>query len=485
MWQRLGAPRGNRGPQSELCGILPPGARRWVSGVGCMHLPPAVGRPTARVDALDVLRITSLLARAVIHWCYCMGCLGACASGWWGGGQALEFVGDALLDFLVTHHIYRQYPLQTPRQLTFRRASLVNNENMARIAVGVPLLLHRFLRHTSHTLMQHVLAFVKEQAKLKEAADGGSGTPEASEEAAYFGQGSIEAPKASTQALAPPPALLAATFSLSTSGGFMLLVHLAVGGKNPSKSLVASRKALLLLGIPPCCGQVLGDLLEAVSGAVFVDCGFDARVVWALLGAHFPITITAHTASERRHPFSLLTEHCQLHGLQLLKPKARTVVPEAPSRKRGVGGQREGSEEGDEDEGGRRVGLPTQGWAELTCPPATGGPESLSEEEAHSSSAEEAAHQRRSRRVVEVDFIVQLGERRVLVECAQGTDKGAARRIGAERALGKIREMQVRCIVRGVHSCLCWSLAFWSSKQHTASQSAPDRSFVLQQAWFH
>jgi len=30
---------------------------------------------------------------------------------------------------------------------------------------------------------------------------------------------------------------------------------------------------------------------------------------------------------------------------------------------------------------------------------------------------------------VEVDFFVQVGDRQVLVECAQGTDKGAARRI--------------------------------------------------------
>lgn len=133
----------------------------------------------------------------------CCGCLVAAWGEWgrwWAGDQALEFVGDALLDFLVTEHIYRQYPLQTPRQLTFRRASLVNNENMARIAVGAPLLLHRFLRHTSHTLAQHVLAFVKEGQKLREAAGGAA--PEAHHEAAYFGQGAIEAPKARAPALA-------------------------------------------------------------------------------------------------------------------------------------------------------------------------------------------------------------------------------------------------------------------------------------------
>ncbi|GAB2289126.1 endoribonuclease Dicer [Dionaea muscipula] len=54
-----------------------------------------------------------------------------------GGGcyQRLEFLGDAVMDFLVTSYLYSVYPKLKPGQLTDMRSVLVNNASFARVAV--------------------------------------------------------------------------------------------------------------------------------------------------------------------------------------------------------------------------------------------------------------------------------------------------------------------------------------------------------------
>lgn len=68
--------------------------------------------------------------------------------------QRLEFVGDAVLDHLITRHLFFTYTDLPPGRLTDLRAAAVNNENFARVAVKHYLHVH--LRHGSSALEKQV-----------------------------------------------------------------------------------------------------------------------------------------------------------------------------------------------------------------------------------------------------------------------------------------------------------------------------------------
>lgn len=68
--------------------------------------------------------------------------------------QRLEFVGDAVLDHLITRHLFFTYTDLPPGRLTDLRAAAVNNENFARVAVKHKLHIH--LRHGSSALEAQV-----------------------------------------------------------------------------------------------------------------------------------------------------------------------------------------------------------------------------------------------------------------------------------------------------------------------------------------
>lgn len=54
--------------------------------------------------------------------------------------QRLEFLGDAVLDFLITRHLFNHPSRRfTPGELTDLRAALVNNNIFAALAVKVLL----------------------------------------------------------------------------------------------------------------------------------------------------------------------------------------------------------------------------------------------------------------------------------------------------------------------------------------------------------
>lgn len=68
--------------------------------------------------------------------------------------QRLEFVGDAVLDHLITKHLFFTYTNLPPGRLTDLRAAAVNNENFARVTVKHNLHVH--LRHGSSALEKQV-----------------------------------------------------------------------------------------------------------------------------------------------------------------------------------------------------------------------------------------------------------------------------------------------------------------------------------------
>lgn len=73
--------------------------------------------------------------------------------------EKLEFLGDAVLDCLITFHIYEANSTLTPGDLTDLRSALVNNNTFASLVVRNGL--HKFLLMMNSTLQNHIDRFVE------------------------------------------------------------------------------------------------------------------------------------------------------------------------------------------------------------------------------------------------------------------------------------------------------------------------------------
>lgn len=71
--------------------------------------------------------------------------------------QQLEFLGDAVLDFLVTCYIYERCPTMHPGQLTDLRSALVNNVTLACLLVRNNL--HSFILYQNSKLAESITNF--------------------------------------------------------------------------------------------------------------------------------------------------------------------------------------------------------------------------------------------------------------------------------------------------------------------------------------
>nr|XP_026496410.1 endoribonuclease Dicer [Vanessa tameamea] len=78
--------------------------------------------------------------------------------------ERLEFLGDAILDFLITAHIFENFGKLTPGDLTDLRSSLVNNVTFASYVVKLGL--HKFLCFQMNPVLEtSIKTFVEHQAE--------------------------------------------------------------------------------------------------------------------------------------------------------------------------------------------------------------------------------------------------------------------------------------------------------------------------------
>lgn len=75
--------------------------------------------------------------------------------------QRLEFLGDAVLDYLITRHLYEDPRQHSPGALTDLRSALVNNTIFASLAVRHDF--HKYFRHLSPGLNEVIDRFVRIQ----------------------------------------------------------------------------------------------------------------------------------------------------------------------------------------------------------------------------------------------------------------------------------------------------------------------------------
>ncbi|KAL5559568.1 hypothetical protein UlMin_035779 [Ulmus minor] len=81
--------------------------------------------------------------------------------------QRLEFLGDSVLDLLITRYLYQKYTDIDPGELTDLRSASVNNESFAQVAVRRDLHLH--LQHCSGLLLNQISEFAKSYSETHDA----------------------------------------------------------------------------------------------------------------------------------------------------------------------------------------------------------------------------------------------------------------------------------------------------------------------------
>ncbi|KAK1269817.1 hypothetical protein QJS04_geneDACA022123 [Acorus gramineus] len=73
--------------------------------------------------------------------------------------QRLEFLGDSVLDLLITWHLFQTHGDIDPGEMTDLRSASVNNENFAQVVVRNNL--HQHLQHSSGLLSQQIMEYVQ------------------------------------------------------------------------------------------------------------------------------------------------------------------------------------------------------------------------------------------------------------------------------------------------------------------------------------
>ncbi|KAM0930615.1 hypothetical protein ACQ4PT_000868 [Festuca glaucescens] len=123
--------------------------------------------------------------------------------------QRLEFLGDSVLDLLITRYLYVTHTDVDPGELTDLRSALVSNENFAQVVVRNNV--HSHLKHGSGILLEQVTEYVRSNSERQ--------------------------------------------------------------GKDNEFLQHATSK------VP----KVLGDIMESIAGAIFVDSDFNVDLVWKIV----------------------------------------------------------------------------------------------------------------------------------------------------------------------------------------------------------
>lgn len=178
----------------------------------------------------------SLLVEALTHGSYMLPEIPRCY-------QRLEFLGDSVLDYLITRHLYNKFPGMSPGLLTDMRSASVNNDCYAYAAVKASL--HKHVLHASHDLHKHINETLKN-----------------------FSESSSEC-----------------TFGWDFETSFP---------------------------------KVLGDVIESLAGAIFVDSGFNKEAVFLSIRPLLEPLVTPETV--RIQPVRELTELCQREQFDMKKP---------------------------------------------------------------------------------------------------------------------------------------------------------------------
>ena len=159
-----------------------------------------------------------------------------------GSYQRLEFIGDAVLDLLVTQYLFNDEKEHSPGELTDLRQALVNNKFFAHLSIKHNF--HKYLSYESKNMFGELEAYIKMQKKY---------TPNN----AYFNSHLV--------------------FLISLSSLFVFLIFFFFSLKDFENIDDDDDDET----IDDCdTPKFLADIFESVAGAIFLDSGCSLSTVW-------------------------------------------------------------------------------------------------------------------------------------------------------------------------------------------------------------
>ena len=169
----------------------------------------------------------------------------------------LEFLGDAVLDYLITRHLYEDPRQHSPGALTDLRSALVNNTIFASLAVKYEF--HKYFKHFSPGLQSVINRFVNLQANNESKGN---------------------------RCVEPADIMVADDFYLVGDG------EEGIGEEAED------------VEVP----KALGDIFESIAGAIYLDAGLKLDPVWRVYYRMMKKEITMYSENVPKSPIRELLE---------------------------------------------------------------------------------------------------------------------------------------------------------------------------------
>ncbi|KAH8413794.1 hypothetical protein KR222_008371, partial [Zaprionus bogoriensis] len=196
--------------------------------------------------------------------------------------QELEFIGDAILDFLISSHIFEHGTRMTPGQLTDLRSALVNNTTLACICVRHRF--HLFILAENALLSERIQKFVQFQETQHHRVT--------NQVRVLMEERDVQARPLDSD---DEEELVAAEAErLTLSNAITATEEIPTGDYNISHNV----------DVP----KALGDVLEALIAAVYLDCR-DLQTTWQVVYRLFAPELREFMRNVPLNPIRQLFEH--------------------------------------------------------------------------------------------------------------------------------------------------------------------------------
>ena len=191
--------------------------------------------------------------------------------------QRLEFLGDAILDYVITRHLYEDPKKHSPGELTDLRSALVNNNIFSYLAVKYEF--YKYFRYLSPQLFPIIDNFIKNYKKFNDND---------LDENFLFNHSSLEGDEEDDDL------------------EFLDYVEQPLSKQQmaDNEQTSSSNNEFEELEVP----KVLGDIFESVAGAIFLDSNKSLETVWKVYYTLMKPYIEKYTAKVPKSPIRELLE---------------------------------------------------------------------------------------------------------------------------------------------------------------------------------
>jgi len=242
--------------------------------------------------------------------------------------ERLEFLGDATLDWILQRFFFLTYPSASAAELSELRQAAVNNESLARLSIGLGY--HYYLMHHSVNLQNEITMYIdmlEKKKTISQNQDNNTKTTNSTtnanntnnnpnnnqEDSSNQNKSKNKNKKNSTKNNNNSDNKNSNNNSNNKKGTNIVNSSNSNPKLNSFTANVAAQHPLQSTYEGP---KVLGDLFEAVIGAVLVDSNYNVTTVWRVFRPLLSDFLDKHASPENLNQSTVRSvhEYCQKLG---------------------------------------------------------------------------------------------------------------------------------------------------------------------------